>query len=110
MLFAGFFLLPSPASAASYTSTRTISGANGLVIDGDSYTASSGRDCLRIVNSSNITVRNSTFRNCRDAIQLVKVNNITIEKNRIERVMRGIGSDASRQIVIQRNTFKNMVG
>lgn len=79
----GSMVLPVfSVKATTYTSTQTITGANGLVIDGDTFSSSSGQ-CLRIYSSTNVTIRNSTFQNCTAGFALL-VNgssNVTIRNN-----------------------------
>jgi parallel beta-helix repeat protein len=113
---------PRASSGNSFTSTRTISNANGLVIDGDTYTISGG-DCLVIRNSSNITVRNSTFTKCgMNGIVIVNSSDITIEGNTISgvgppptvdsRSGRGIyfqGLDKTSNVKIRNNIIKGPV-
>jgi hypothetical protein len=86
----------SVASAATYTSTYTINGQNGVTIDGATFNNSSGT-CLKIISSRNITIRNSTFTNCgmngskwSRAIVAYDSDNITIERNNFHHVAGGV--------------------
>jgi hypothetical protein len=115
---ASFFLVTLSAEAATFTSTRTISGVNGLVIDGDTFNNTAGDWCLRIINSSNITVKNSTFTNCgrkvnvTQSIYIENSSNITIRSNSFAHTGGGILAYASAgqrtdNIKITNNLFKD---
>lgn len=97
--------------ATTYTSTQTITGANGLVIDGDTFSASSGQ-CLRIYSSTNVTIRNSTFQNCTAGFALL-VNgssNVTIRNNTFLDSFAWISAQVTTGgIVITKNTFSNQM-
>src|SRR2546430_861806 len=87
----------SVASAATYTSTYTISDQNGVTIDSATFNNTSGGTCLKITSSYNIIIRNSTFTNCgmdgsawSRAIVVYDSDNITIEHNDIYHVAGGM--------------------
>ncbi|HEX2243252.1 MAG TPA: right-handed parallel beta-helix repeat-containing protein [Gammaproteobacteria bacterium] len=115
---ASFFLVTLSAEAVTFTSTRTLSGVNGLVSDGDTYNNTAGDWCLRIINSSNITVRNSTFTNCgrrvnaTQSIYIENSSNITIDNNSFAHIGGGTLAFASPgrrtdNIKITNNLFKD---
>jgi parallel beta helix pectate lyase-like protein len=115
---ASFFLVTLSAEAATFTSTRTISGVNGLVSDGDTFNNTAGDWCLRIINSSNITVNNSTFTNCgrrvnaTQSIYIENSSNITIDNNSFAHIGGGVFAYASPNrrtdnIKITNNLFKD---
>ena len=115
---ANFFLVTLSAQAATYTSIRTIRGVNGLVSNGDTFNNTAGDWCLRIINSSNITVKNSTFTNCgrkvnaTRSIYIENSSNITIDNNSFAHIGGGVYANVSpgrrtNNIKITNNLFKD---
>lgn len=94
-------------------STTTISGQNNVTIDGQTFSDGSG-NCLDIINSSNITVTNSTFENCAgEAITVSGTGStITITGNTFTNVRSGlyVNGFTGNAIVFNSNRCTNMIG
>jgi len=109
-------LLPS----SLWANSLIIDNQNGTIIDGQTFTnpnedilASGQGNCLTITNSTNITVRNSTFINCKGvAIVTGSSSGLTIENNYFERIRTAIyvTATAGGNIVINNNRSKNQTG
>ncbi len=88
--------------------TVYISGQNGTVIDGRSFSNGTGR-CLQISNSQNITVRNATFVSCGDdGIRIDGSSSVTIDGSYFENTSgHAVLAVESTSIAVTNNRFKN---
>jgi hypothetical protein len=95
----------APAASGQVVS---ISGQNGTVIDGRSFSNGTGR-CLQISNSQNITVRNATFVNCGDdGIRIDGSSGVTIDGSYFENTSgHAVLAVESNSIAVTNNRFKN---
>jgi hypothetical protein len=99
---------PAPGSGPSHTGLYVIDGTSGLVLDGDSFT-SANDVCLRISNSSNVTVRNASFIHCYGVgIDIESSTNITVQSSYFEDLNGGVYALSSSGIRITGSRFKNV--
>jgi len=88
---------------------KFISGQSNVVIENLRFENTSGSPIIRIVNSTNITIRNCFFnKGTEEAIDIENSSNITVEKNLIYGVVTGVYALNSQVIKVINNQCVNV--
>jgi parallel beta-helix repeat protein len=88
-----------------------INGQNNVVIDGKAFTPVSGvQNCLYITNSTNVTIKNSSFKGCYRGVMVEGSSNVIIEDNYFENNHTGVAAWTSSNVKVRYNRIKNTGG
>lgn len=99
---------PTPVPGQAHVGKYTISGKDGLIIDGDTFTASNDV-CISISNSKNIMLKNIRAVHCYGVgVSILNSSNITIQTSYFEDLNGGVYAVNSTGIKVTGNRFKNV--
>lgn len=97
-------------SKAVASANLVIRGQNNVVIDGKAFKDEGGQNCLSIQNSTNITVRNSSFIGCYRGVLAENSTNVVIENNYFENNVASAVGLNSTGVKVRYNRIKNAGG
>lgn len=83
---------------------------DNVVIDGLAFNYEGKQNCLYITNSKNVTIRNSSFKNCYRGVIVEGSSNVIMENNYFENNVMGASALSSSDVKIRYNRIKNTGG